>query len=130
MTKKIFAEVSFGELLDKISILEIKLKKIKDKKKLVFIKSEYKILIKIKQKVAMNNKIAFYFKNLKQVNISLWNIENKIRKHEKLNKFNKDFIALARKVYLTNDKRSKIKFEINSLMKSTIVEMKSYSEYN
>jgi hypothetical protein len=78
----------------------------------------------------MNNKIAFYFKNLKQVNISLWNIENKIRKHEKLNKFNKDFIALARKVYLTNDKRSKIKFEINSLMKSTIVEMKSYSEYN
>tara|TARA_B110000967_G_C18682258_1_gene458696 strand:+ start:320 stop:712 length:393 start_codon:yes stop_codon:yes gene_type:complete len=130
MTKKIFAEISFGELLDKISILEIKLKKIKDKKKLVFIKSEYKILIKIKQKVAMNNKIAFYFKNLKQVNISLWNIENKIRKHEKLNKFNKDFIALARKVYLTNDKRSKIKFEINSLMKSTIVEMKSYSEYN
>ena len=130
MTKKIFAEVSFGELLDKISILEIKLKKIKDKKKLVFIKSEYKILIKIKQKVAMNNKIAFYFKNLKQVNISLWNIENKIRKHEKLNKFNKDFIALARKVYLTNDERSKIKFEINSLMKSTIVEMKSYSEYN
>ena len=64
MTKKIFAEISFGELLDKISILEIKLKKIKDKKKLVFIKSEYKILIKIKQKVAMNNKIAFYFKNL------------------------------------------------------------------
>lgn len=130
MTKKIFAEISFGELLDKISILEIKLKKIKDKKKLVFIKSEYKILIKIKQKFAMNSKAALHFKNLKQVNISLWNIENKIRKHEKLNKFNKDFIVLARKVYLTNDKRSKIKFEINSLMKSNIVEMKSYSEYN
>ena len=129
MTNKILTEISLGELLDKISVLEIKLSKIKDKKKLIFIKKEYKILKNTKKKVKLKKKIIFYYKKLKIVNTRLWNIEDKIRKHEKDKKFNKNFITLARKVYKENDQRSYIKLEINKLMKSNIVEMKSYSSY-
>ena len=129
MTKKIFAEISIGELLDKISILEIKLKKIKEKKKLVFIKKEYKILNQLKKKCKLKKKINILYKSLRETNNKLWNIENKIRKHEYLNKFDKNFINLARKVYITNDKRSEIKLKINSFTKSNIMEMKSYSKY-
>jgi hypothetical protein len=129
MTKKILAEISVGELLDKISILEIKKKKIRDKKKLIFINSEYKILNKIKKNMKLKKKINFFYKQLKKANQALWNIENKIRMHEKLNKFDKNFISLARKVYITNDKRSIIKLKINTFMGSNIVEMKSYSKY-
>ena len=129
MTKKIFAEISIGELLDKISILEIKLKKIKEKKKLVFIKKEYKILNQLKKKCKLKKEINLLYKNLRKTNNQLWNIENKIRKHEYLNKFDKNFINLARKVYITNDKRSEIKLKINSFTKSNIMEMKSYSKY-
>ncbi len=130
MPKKIFTEISLGELLDKISILEIKLKKIKDKSKIFHIKKEYNILLKIKKKVKVNNKVNTYYKKLKAVNNSLWNIEDKIRLHEKLKKFDKKFILLARRVYFTNDKRSKIKLSINMSMNSNIIEMKSYSKYN
>lgn len=129
MTKKIFAEISIGELLDKISILEIKLKKIKEKKKLVFIKKEYKILNQLKKKCKLKKEINILYKSLREINNKLWNIENKIRKHEYLNKFDKNFINLARKVYITNDKRSEIKLKINSFTKSNIMEMKSYSKY-
>ncbi len=129
MTKKIFAEISIGELLDKISILEIKLKKIKEKKKLVFIKKEYKILNQLKKKCKLKKEINILYKSLRETNNKLWNIENKIRKHEYLNKFDKNFINLARKVYITNDKRSEIKLKINSFTKSNIMEMKSYSKY-
>ena len=129
MTKKILAEISVGELLDKISILEIKKKKINDKAKLAFINTEYKILDKLRKKINLKKEINFFYKQLINTNQTLWNIENKIRKHEKLNRFDKKFIFLARKVYLTNDKRSKIKLKINTLMKSNIVEMKSYSKY-
>jgi hypothetical protein len=129
MTKKILAEISVGELLDKISILEIKKKKINDKTKLAFINTEYKILDKLRKKINLKKEINFFYKQLINTNQTLWNIENKIRKHEKLNIFDKKFIFLARKVYLTNDKRSKIKLKINTLMKSNIVEMKSYSKY-
>jgi hypothetical protein len=129
MTKKVLTEISVGELLDKISILEIKLKNISNKDKLNHIKKEYKILIKIKKRFKLQRIISTYYKELKKINITLWNIENKIRKHEELKKFNKDFIALARKVYFTNDKRSKIKLMINKITKSNIFEMKSYSEY-
>ena len=129
MTKKILAEISLGELLDKISILEIKKKKIKNKKKLIFINNEYKILNKIKKKMKFNKRIYFFYNQLKKVNQALWNIENRIRMHEKLSKFDKNFILLARKVYKTNDKRSLIKLRINTLMGSNIVEMKSYSKY-
>jgi len=126
MTKKILAEISLGELLDKISILEIKKKKIKNKKKLIFINNEYKILNKIKKKMKFNKRIYFFYNQLKKVNQALWNIENRIRMHEKLSKFDKNFILLARKVYKTNDKRSLIKLRINTLMGSNIVETKSY----
>ena len=130
MPKKIFTEISLVELLDKISILEIKLKKIKDKSKIFHIKKEYNILLKIKKKVKVNKKVNIYYKKLKAVNNSLWNIEDKIRLHEKLKKFDKKFILLARRVYFTNDKRSKIKLSINMSMNSNIIEMKSYSKYN
>ena len=130
MPKKILTEISVGELLDKISIIEIKLKNIKDKDKLIHIKKEYKILSKIKKKFKIKKKINIYYNQLKKINTNLWNIENKIRKHEKLKKFNKNFIYLARKVYLTNDKRSHIKLKINKVMNSNIIEMKSYSKYN
>ena len=130
MTKQILTEISVGELLDKISILEIKLKNISDKSKLNYIKKEYKTLILIKKKFRFKKIIDPYYKQLKKINISLWNIENKIRKHEKYKIFNKDFITLARKVYFTNDKRSKIKLKINEITKSNIVETKSYSNYN
>lgn len=130
MTKQILTEISVGELLDKISILEIKLKNISDKSKLNYIKKEYKTLILIKKKFRFKKIIDPYYKQLKKINISLWNIENKIRRHEKYKIFNKDFITLARKVYFTNDKRSKIKLKINEITKSNIVETKSYSNYN
>jgi hypothetical protein len=130
MTKKVLTEISVGELLDKISILEIKLKNISNKNKLNHIKKEYKILNKIKKKFKLQRIIATYYRQLKKINITLWNIENKVRKHEEFKKFNKDFIALARKVYFTNDKRSKIKLKINEITKSNIIEMKSYSDYN
>ena len=130
MPKKILTEISVGELLDKISIIEIKLKNIKDKDKLIHINKEYKILSKIKKKYKIKKKINIYYNQLKKINTNLWNIENKIRKHEKLKKFNKNFIYLARKVYFTNDKRSHIKLKINKVMNSNIIEMKSYSKYN
>ena len=130
MPKKILTEISVGELLDKISIIEIKLKNIKDKDKLIHIKKEYKILSKIKKKFKIKKKINIYYNQLKKINTNLWNIENKIRKHEKLKKFNKNFIYLARKVYFTNDKRSQIKLKINEVTNSNIIEMKSYSKYN
>ncbi len=129
MTKKIFAEISVGELLDKISILEIKKKKINDKKKLIFINNEHKVLNSIKKNIKLKNEVNHFYKQLKKINENLWNIENKIRKHEKLGKFDKNFISLARKVYFTNDKRSKIKLKINTFTGSNIVEMKSYSKY-
>ena len=130
MPKKILTEISVGELLDKISIIEIKLKNIKDKDKLIHIKKEYKILSKIKKKFKIKKKVNIYYNQLKKINTNLWNIENKIRKHEKLKKFNKNFIYLARKVYFTNDKRSHVKLKINKVTNSNIIEMKSYSKYN
>ena len=87
-------------------------------------------MLKIKKKVKVNKKVNIYYKKLKAVNNSLWNIEDKIRLHEKLKKFDKKFILLARRVYFTNDKRSKIKLSINMSMNSNIIEMKSYSKYN
>lgn len=130
MTKKIFTEISVGELLDKISILEIKLKNIKDKNKLNHINKEYLILIKIKKKFKIKRSINKYYNQLKRINTTLWNIENKIRKFEKSKTFNKNFIITARRVYFTNDKRSQVKLKINKIMNSNIIEMKSYSKYN
>jgi hypothetical protein len=128
--KKILSEISAGELLDKISILEIKLKRIKDKNSLKEVKKEYQILKKIQNSsISKNSKIRKLFLSVKKVNIKLWIIEDKLRIYEKNKKFNKKFIELARGVYFTNDKRAKIKLEINKILGSNIREVKQYIDY-
>ena len=122
--------VSVGELIDKITILEIKNKKIKDKKKLINIKLELKLLNDFVKKKKLNSKLI---KNLKlklfKVNQNLWLVEDKLRDHEYKNNFNQSFITLARKVYFLNDQRSVIKKNINESFGSKIVEEKSYKQY-
>ncbi len=122
--------VSVGELVDKITILEIKNKKIKDIKKLSNIKLELKLLNEFFRKKKLNTKLIKKLKNyLYDVNLKLWNVEDKLRDHEYKNKFNQNFVKLARKVYFLNDKRSKIKKDINESVGSKIIEEKSYKEY-
>jgi len=129
-SKKILVEISPGELLDKISILEIKLKKIKDKENRFIINNEYRILkTTLNLSVKMNKEISVLFNNIKKINQNLWNIEDKIRVCEKNKSFKDTFIKLARDVYFNNDKRSKIKYKINSHLGSKIVEIKKYSKY-
>ena len=129
-SKKILSEISAGELLDKISILEIKLDKIKDKNRNNEIKKEYEVLKKIEQSsIEANDKVKKLIIQIKDVNLTLWNIEDKLRIYEKNKNFDKNFIELARSVYITNDKRSKIKSEINEILKSNIKEVKQYVDY-
>ena len=129
-SKKILSEISAGELLDKISILEIKLRKIKDKSTQEEIKKEYNILIKIQNSsIKLTDKIEDLFNEIKKVNLNLWEIEDKLRICEKKKDFGKDFIELARGVYLNNDKRSKIKSEMNKILGSNIKEVKQYVKY-
>ena len=129
-SKKILTEISPGELLDKISILEIKLEKVKDKKSQEKIKKEYKILKEIEiSSIKMTDEIKNLIQCVKNVNIELWNIEDKLRIYEKNKDFGKNFIDLARNVYLNNDKRAKIKSEINEILGSNIKEVKQYVEY-
>ena len=129
-SKKILSEISAGELLDKISILEIKLEKIKDKNNLVEINKEYKILRNAQNSnIEITDKIEKLFQEIKEVNTNLWNIEDKLRICEKNKDFGKNFTELARKVYLNNDKRSKIKLEINNILDSNIREIKQYVSY-
>ena len=117
--------VSIGELFDKISILDIKTKKIKNKNDLKLIKYELSKLKKIvKSKGLTSTKIKRKYLLLKSINEKLWNIENKKRRCEKLKRFDKNFIDLARKVYIFNDKRAQIKKDINYLSGSSIVEIK------
>ena len=117
--------VSVGELFDKISILDIKTKKIKNKNDLKLIKYELSKLRKIvKDKKLSNTSIKKKYQSLKLINHKLWNIENQKRKCEKLNMFDKNFISLARKVYIFNDKRALLKKEINRISGSSIVEVK------
>ena len=129
-SKKILSEISAGELLDKISILEIKLRKIKDKSDQEEIKKEYNILIKIQSSsIKLTDKIEDLFNEIKKVNLNLWKIEDKLRICEKKKDFGKDFIELARGVYFNNDKRSKIKSEMNKILGSNIKEVKQYVKY-
>ena len=117
--------VSIGELFDKISILDIKTKKIKNKNDLKLIKYELSKLKKIvKSKGLTSTKIKRKYLLLKSINEKLWNIENKKRRCERLKKFDKNFIDLARKVYIFNDKRAQIKKDINYLSGSSIIEIK------
>jgi dsDNA-specific endonuclease/ATPase MutS2 len=129
-SKKILSEISVGELLDKISILEIKLNKIKNQNSQKEIKKEYNLLKKTKNlNIKGTVKIKELTKKLKVINLRLWGIEDKIRICEKNKDFGKKFIELARAVYSTNDKRSKIKLEINQLVGSNIIEIKQYVDY-
>ena len=129
-SKKILSEISAGELLDKISILEIKLEKIKDKADQEEINKEYKILKEVQNSsLEVTEKLKTLFKEIKEVNLNLWNIEDKLRICEKNKDFGKTFIELARSVYLNNDKRSKIKLEINKILDSNIREIKQYANY-
>lgn len=129
-SKKILSELSAGELLDKISILEIKLEKIKDKANQEEINKEYKILKEVQNSsLEMTEKLKTLFKEIKEVNLNLWNIEDKLRICEKNKDFGQTFIELARGVYLNNDKRSKIKLEINNILDSNIREIKQYANY-
>ena len=129
-SKKILSEISAGELLDKISILEIKLEKIEDKNNREEIKKEYKILKKIQNtSIKFDDKIKKLFNSIKVINIKLWNVEDELRVCEKNKDFGKNFIELARKVYFNNDKRSKIKSEINKILGSNIREVKQYVNY-
>ena len=122
--------VSIGELFDKISILDIKTKKIKNKDDLKLIKYELSKLKKIvKLKGLTGSEINKKYKNLKSINEKLWDIENNKRKCEQKKTFDRNFIRLARNVYIYNDKRAKIKRDINILSGSKISEIKSYKKY-
>ena len=129
-SKKILTEISAGELLDKISILEIKLEKIKDKENLQEINKEYKSLnVSKKSHLKVTPDIQNLISQLKDVNMKLWSIEDEKRICEKNKDFSEKFIELARNVYIKNDKRAKIKSEINKLLGSNIKEVKKYSHY-
>jgi len=121
--------ISLGELIDKISILVIKEKKITDEKKNNLIHEELTLLNKTLNEIINNNAINNYLKQLIDVNSTLWKIEDEIRDCEKNKKFDQKFIELARSVYITNDRRAEIKLEINNKFGSKIVEVKSYTKY-
>ena len=127
---KIIVEVSVGELLDKISILEIKQEKIKDPAKLKFINEEHSILKnQLNSNVKSDQKLSELFDSLKQINAKLWVIEDEKRKCEKEKDFTDSFIKLSRDVHFLNDDRAKIKLEINNHTGSKIKEIKEYTSY-
>ena len=127
---KILVEVSVGELLDKISILEIKQEKIKDTEKLKFINEEHSILKdQLNKNVKSDQKLNELFETLKKINAKLWIIEDDKRQCEKDKDFTEKFIKLSRDVHLLNDERAKIKLEINNLTGSKIKEIKEYTNY-
>ena len=127
---KILVEVSVGELLDKISILEIKKEKIKDEAKLNFINDEYNDLKEqMNKNVKSDEKLEKLFQSLKEINSKLWVIEDDKRMCEKNSDFGEKFINLSRDVHFLNDKRAKIKLEINNITGSKIKEIKEYTNY-
>jgi len=121
--------ISLGELVDKISILHIKNKNIKDHEKLKLIREELKLLTITLDGHLKKNDIQEFLDALIKINSELWIIEDEIRDCERSKKFDEKFISLARSVYITNDKRSEIKLDINKKFGSEIVEVKSYEEY-
>tara|TARA_A100001234_G_C12326986_1_gene260054 strand:+ start:62 stop:451 length:390 start_codon:yes stop_codon:yes gene_type:complete len=127
---KIIVEISIAELLDKISILEIKQEKIKDPKKLKYINNEHSILKnQLEKNVKSDEKMNNLYQSLKEVNAKLWIIEDDKRQCEKDKDFGETFIKLSRNVHFLNDERSKIKLEINNHTGSAIKEIKEYTNY-
>ena len=130
ITKKIYSEISAGELFDKISILEIKKNKIKDKTKRNIVLKELSSLQEtVNENIEKSKSLTKLYKKLKSVNLKLWKIEDDIRDCERKRNFKDKFIKLARAVYFTNDDRSRVKNKINRLTKSNISEVKSYKKY-
>ena len=124
---RILAEISAGELIDKITILEIKKEKISNKEKLIEVNKELVSLNEtLKKSINDENKILSFKNDLKNINLKLWDIEDGKRSAEKNNKFDEKFIQLARNVYKFNDERAKIKLAINNALGSNIKEVKSY----
>ena len=127
---KILIEVSVGELLDKISILEIKKDKIKDPEKLEYIRDELSLLREeFKNNIKSDKKVDELYQSLKIINLRLWTIEDDKRKCEKEKDFTENFIKLSRDVHILNDDRAKIKLEINNYTGSKIKEIKEYTSY-
>ena len=127
---KILVEVSVGELLDRISILEIKKEKISNPEYIKFIEKEYLILKdQLNKNIKSDKKLEEFFNNLKKTNLKLWSIEDDKRMCEKNSDFGEKFIKLSRNVHFLNDKRSKIKLEINNFTDSKIKEVKQYTSY-
>lgn len=127
---KILVEISVGELLDKISILEIKIEKIKDPEKLKFINDDYKVLKdQLNKNVKSDDELDKLFQSLKKINAKLWVIEDDKRLCEKNSDFGEKFTKLSRDVHFLNDDRAKIKLEINNHTGSKIKEIKEYTNY-
>lgn len=122
-------DVSNGELLDKLSILKIKLENIKDENKLFNIKKEFDILTSVSNSLFLKYDIKDMFDSLFQINYKLWQIEDSIRDKERKKEFDEEFVFYARNVYITNDLRSDIKKQINNKTNSELVEEKSYERY-
>ena len=130
ITKKIYSEISAGELFDKISILEIKKIKIKDiSKRNIILKELGSLRVTVNENIKKSKSLTKLYKKLKSVNLKLWKIENDVRDCERERNFEDKFIKLARAVYFTNDKRFRVKNKINSITKSNISEVKSYKKY-
>ena len=127
---KILVEVSVGELLDRISILEIKKEKISNPESIKFIEKEYLILKEqLNKNIKSDKKLEEFFNNLKKTNLKLWSIENDKRMCEKNSDFGEKFIKLSREIHFLNDNRSKVKLEINKYTGSQIREIKQYTNY-
>lgn len=126
---KILIQISIGELLDKLSILDIKRRKIQDSNKLNYIQNEYDIIYKQSILFLESDEIKNLYTEILKVNEELWSIEDSIREMEKNKTFSDNFISLARNVYLKNDKRFSIKNQINIISNSEIQEQKSYKKY-
>ena len=127
---KILVEVSVGELLDKISILEIKKEKITDQESLKFIEKEYLILKdQLNKNIKYDEKLDGLFNKLKKINTTLWEIEDEKRSYEKNSDFGDKFIKVSRDIHFLNDDRSKVKLEINKITGSLIREIKQYTSY-
>ena len=129
-SKKILTEISAGELLDKMTILEIKLDKIRDKENLLEVSKEYESLKETKKSnIKLTKDLENLIIQLKEINLKLWDIEDKKRICEKNKDFGQVFVDLSRSVYLNNDKRANIKSEINKILGSNIREIKKYANY-
>ena len=121
--------VSIGEMIDKLSILQVKKNNVKDENKLVFIKKEFELLYNFSSEYLSNLETESIYHRLVEVNSNLWDVEDKLRVMEKEQRFDDEFISLARKVYFTNDERFRLKNKINLITDSEIREIKDYVKY-